>query len=125
MRKHIMLIDDDEDELDFFLAVEKKMPGAFTCTYLSDGREAVNSIKKMKPDLVFLDMNMPGMNGLECMAEIKKEGADKNTKVVFYSTGMDSAACKKAIAMGAIDCLKKPIDLASFQKLLRDMLSRL
>ncbi len=53
MRRYILLIDDDEDEIDFFKLAEAEMPGIFYFTHIDDPLKAAQTIEKVKPDLVF------------------------------------------------------------------------
>jgi len=67
MNKHILLIDDDKDELLIFTdALEAKPgPGKFECSYAQSTLEAVQMLKHLVPDYIFIDYNIPKMNGLE------------------------------------------------------------
>ncbi len=121
--RHILLIDDDSDELDFFLLAQNEMPGRFKCSYLNNPVKAVETIEHLNPDLIFLDINMPGMNGFECLSAIKKEAGFKKP-VVFYSTSIDQNTEKKAAALGAAECIQKPIQVSVFRKMLQDVLSK-
>ena len=125
MEKHILLIGDDADEMDFFQLAQKEMPGLFKCSYTDNPVNASDTISRLKPDLVFLDINMPALNGLECLAEIKKTVPGKNVPIILYSTYIDVGICKKAMGLGAVDCIKKPIMISVFQKMLREVLAKL
>jgi two-component system, LytTR family, response regulator len=78
-----------------------------------NGREAVAAIRKLHPDLVFLDIQMPEMDGLEVVREI---GADRMPAVVFV-TAHDQHAIQ-AFELNAIDYLLKPVGAERFQKTL-------
>lgn len=71
-KHHILLIDDDLDEFGFFLMPLEEIPELFKCTYAGRGPEALQLLKQQEPDFIFLDMNMPVWNGLECLKEIRK-----------------------------------------------------
>ena len=71
----------------------------------SNGTEAVAAIRKLKPDLVFLDVQMPGMTGFEVVAEV---GAEQMPVTIFV-TAFDQFALK-AFEVAAIDYLVKPFD---------------
>jgi len=70
---------------------------------VSDGKAALDAILELKPDLVILDISMPGMNGLEVARELK--GRTSRTKIVFLTVHEDSgiiAACLSAGALGYV-----------------------
>src|SRR6185436_10239965 len=79
----------------------------------SDGSKAVSSITELTPDLVFLDVQMPAMDGFEV---IKTVGAERMPTVIFV-TAYDQYALK-AFEVNALDYLLKPFDRSRFQKTL-------
>ena len=76
-----------------------------------DGAEAVSVIKEKKPDLVFLDVQMPGLNGFDALAEL----APEETPIVIFLTAYDSYAVR-AFESAALDYVLKPFDEERFQK---------
>lgn len=70
--------------------------------------EVIRQVTEQKPDLVTMDMTMPGTDGLECTREIKK--IDRNIKVIIVSSMMDEEIMKKAKKDGASDYVQKPVD---------------
>ncbi len=65
------------------------------------------------------------MNGVDCLAEIKKSSAGNAVPVIIYSTSITENVCKTARKLGAADCIKKHIQIGAFEQMLRDMLSKL
>jgi len=86
----------------------------------SSGPEAVESIARLKPDLVFLDVQMPGMTGVEVVAAV---GADKMPATIFVTAYEQFAA--KAFDVAAVDYLVKPFDDDRFAQALRRARERL
>src|SRR6202035_1973092 len=76
----------------------------------ASGREALAAIQQYKPDLVFLDIQMPGMSGFEVLAHLPQE----SLPVVVFVTAYDQYAIQ-AFEARAVDYLLKPIDEARFQ----------
>lgn len=66
---------------------------------------------------------MPGKNGLECLQEIKQRNGFEKVPVYLYSTGLNETDCKKALAIGAKDCIKKPPSVNELSKILDTVLS--
>lgn len=72
-----------------------------------DGKEAIEKIKSEKPDLVLLDLIMPGANGIEVLQDIKSEDTLKSIPVVILSNSARDSDIKKGMALGAVDYLIK------------------
>lgn len=71
--KSILLVDDDPDDQMMFCDVITKINPSIICTVKKDGIEALIFLKQVNelPDIIFLDMNMPRMDGRECLSEFK------------------------------------------------------
>jgi PleD family two-component response regulator len=106
-KKYILLIDDDPDEFEFFLNAIERIPGLFECNYAISAAEAYGMLKELSPDYIFVDMNMPLVNGLECTAKLKSTKGVSDIPVYIYTTGYDSILKNKALQLGASGCIKK------------------
>jgi CheY-like chemotaxis protein len=113
-RAVVFLIDDDEDDKEIFgLALEDIDPGIKYVT-AGNGREAMKMLEDdagFLPDLIFLDLNMPKMDGRQCLAEIKKLPRLEQIPVIIYSTSADDREIGSLLAAGASAWLSKPTDL--------------
>ncbi|WP_284218875.1 response regulator [Agaribacter marinus] len=87
-------------------------------SFAAHGQEAIDAIKQGKGDILFLDLNMPVMDGYETMQAIREQ--DLPTMVIVVSGDVQEEAHKRMKAMGAIDFIRKPIDNAK----LTDILSK-
>lgn len=111
----ILLVDDEKDFREIFSV--KLSSAGFNVVTAVDGRDALNQLKKIKPDLVLLDMRMPEMNGAETIYEIKSDPKLKDLKVAFMTNLGEIAPDevwsdeKFAREAGAIDYIKKSDDL--------------
>lgn len=74
-----------------------------------DGPTAINKFQEVKPQLVFLDMIMPGMGGLDVLKEMKK--IDPAVTVIMVTVVTDHEQAKETIELGAYDYITKPVDL--------------
>jgi CheY-like chemotaxis protein len=123
----IFLIDDDSDDREIFaLALEELFP-SFTCVTAKNGVEALEKLMSgdVKPDYIFLDLNMPRMNGRQCLAEIKKESALGKIPVIIYSTSSESAHKEQMISMGASAFVTKPPVIPELIASLKDVFDKL
>jgi len=74
-----------------------------------DGPTAIRTFKDVKPQLVFLDMIMPGMGGLDVLKEMKK--MDPDVTVIMVTVVTDHEQAKQTLESGAYDYITKPVDL--------------
>ena len=82
----------------------------------TNGQEAVENYKKYSPDLVFMDLTMPVMNGFEAIKLIKD--FDSNAKIMVISADIQQGAKDEAKKNGAIGFINKPIDQSKIQGVL-------
>lgn len=81
-----------------------------------NGQEALDLYKKILPNIVFLDLTMPVMDGFEALKEIKK--FDNKAKVVIISADIQKLSVDKVLELGAFNFIKKPIDSIKMQQIL-------
>ena len=106
-----VIIDDEKNALEVLeLQLSRFCPGVNVVATANGGVKGIEAIKKYKPELVFLDIEMPHKNGFDVLDETK----DLNYKVVF-TTAYDQFAIK-AFKFSAIDYLLKPIDITELQQ---------
>jgi len=73
-----------------------------------DGREAINALKTQKVGLILSDINMPNMDGLQLLAELKADDQWKQVPVIIISTEGSQAKVKEAVELGARGFVRKP-----------------
>ncbi len=117
-----ILIVDDEPDLVNFLAEEFKVRGLEVDTALR-GLEAVESVMAKFPDLVLLDVRMPGMDGIATLKKIKE--INPALKVVMMTAIQDEEVMAQARALGAIDYIKKPVSLPYLDTVIMGKISSL
>lgn len=82
----------------------------FNCLEAEDGRQALEVCEKGMPDVIILDWNMPVMNGLEFLREMRKTEQGSVPKVIFCTTENDLENIQKAMEAGADEYIMKPFD---------------
>lgn len=121
----ILLIEDDSDDQEFFLmAVEKVFP-TINCVCADtavDALEKLRSDRSFIPDQIFVDINMPCMDGIECLTEIKKIRDLADVPVYMYSTSAEPHIVHSCIQLGAAGFIKKEITVAGLQRQLADVM---
>ncbi len=122
MEKQVILVVDDAP------AIVDLLAGLLKDTYkvkaALNGKAALRIAQSAKPpDLILLDIVMPGMNGLEVCKELKQNIATTNIPVVFLSGEADEAACERGMEIGGATYLKKPVEPKSLFSVIEILLS--
>ena len=105
--KKILIVDDEKDILEF-LSYNLKKEG-FSIYTASDGSEGLEKTKKIKPDLIIVDLMMPKMNGIEMCENIRNDKKLSNVIILFLTARSEDYTQIAALDSGADDFLKKPI----------------
>jgi CheY-like chemotaxis protein len=116
-----LLVDDDPDDQEIFIMMAERINKNIKCLTANNGAEAVwmlNTNKESIPDYIFLDVNMPKMNGLECLKSIKTCEHLKHCKIFMYSTTSEDSIVAKAKELGAIDFIVKPALTSELKEIL-------
>jgi DNA-binding NtrC family response regulator len=116
-QRKILVIDDEEDIRTLLESYFKDL-GYQTLT-AADINQAIFSLNREMPDIVFLDIVLPGINGIEILKLLKK--LKDNVIVVMMSGYATEAKAKYALELGAFDYLNKPFDMSH----VKDMLDRI
>lgn len=120
----IMLLDDDEDDQLIFKTAIDEIAKDIDCVCMSNAIRCIESLKvnkSAKPDCIFLDLNMPIMDGFDFLQTIKGSEDFNDIPVIIFSTSSRESDKVKAKELGAINFLSKP---SSYSEL-KDNLARL
>ena len=122
---NVLLADDDTDDCIFFKQALGELNLSAQLTIVNDGEqlmkyltENVNSL----PDVLFLDINMPRKNGIECLSEIKHHENLKDLSVVMFSTANDWESINMLFKSGAHVYIHKPGDFAQLKQVIQHAL---
>ncbi|HZY30453.1 MAG TPA: sigma-54 dependent transcriptional regulator [Candidatus Methylomirabilis sp.] len=111
----ILIVDDERTlarSIKLFLAEQ-----GYEAEVAENGEKALELLERLRPDLVFLDMNLPGISGIEMLKRIKEY--DRNIAVIIMTAYGSIEGAVEAVKLGAFDYMKKPVDLDEL-KLLAD-----
>ncbi|MEP6676229.1 MAG: response regulator [Ferruginibacter sp.] len=125
--KTFLIADDDPDDRELFIEALKEIDGSSICITASDGQDALRQLQDtltIFPDFIFLDLNMPLLNGAECLAEIKKNKELGHIPVIIYSTSAEKRDIDYTSTLGAAYFLQKPNRFEDLRTALADILSR-
>jgi CheY-like chemotaxis protein len=120
MIRNLLVVDDDADDADLFELALTEIGGHLNFTHARDGHDLMRILEKndQLPQLIFLDLNMPRMNGWETLRELRNDNRYKSIPVVMYSTSSVKKEGQRALDAGALCFYQKPTKFS----LLRDFL---
>lgn len=104
----VMIVDDDP--MTRTLVAGSLEQYGFAVVQAADGAEALDIFSTTSPNLVLLDIKMPGMDGIETLKKLRKLSNGKNVPVIMLTGLADSDSAAKAAAAGATDYVTKPIN---------------
>ena len=123
---HIILADDDEDDRLFFTDAFSELKINTKVQTYNDGVELMNylnSDEAVLPQVLFLDLNMPKKNGIECLHEIKSNKKFDDIAIAIYSTSSSEEYIEETFVSGANIYIKKPNDFDTLKKVLSDVVA--
>jgi CheY-like chemotaxis protein len=115
------VIDDDLDDQEIFSIAANKVDPAIECTFANDGVHALERITQdasFSPTCIFLDVNMPRMNGVECLEALRTMDRLNDVPIFICSTSSDPKIIAKVKELGAHDFIVKPATIAEFAAVL-------
>lgn len=124
LHKNIFLADDDPDDQYLFADALKQIDNAITLQIAKNGKEAISQLKKQEklPDIIFLDLNMPLMNGFECLSKMKNDNRLAELPVVIFTTSRNPEDARATHQLGANVFLTKPSDFSELRNKLQRIL---
>jgi CheY-like chemotaxis protein len=123
----VLLVDDNPFEIKLFSVSLLHLKIELELHTTQDGRDAVESLNERRlfdgniPDLVLLDLNMPIMNGLQVLEELKKRPETRDIPVVMFSGSDRLEDINAAEQRGALDYMVKPIDIDKLKKVVANV----
>lgn len=122
----ILLVDDDMDDQELFGEAMAIVDSSATCHFASDGEEGLRMLENdtLNCHLIFLDMNMPRMNGEQFLAEIKQHDTLRKIPVVIFTTSQREKDHVTTSNLGAAHFLTKPSSFGELCKQLENILQK-
>jgi CheY-like chemotaxis protein len=118
---HFLLVDDDTDDTLIFRETLQEVNPSIGFTSALNGQEALNILKLENdklPDLIFLDLNMPRMDGKECLSRLKNDDQLCHIPVIMYTTSSQSKDIEETMLKGAICFITKPTNVRELKNIL-------
>lgn len=116
----ILVVDDEPVILDLVRDVVKDLSQKFEVEVAKDAFDAGRLVVSFRPQLIFLDLMMPGVDGFEVCTRLKKDSATTNTEIIAITGYFTEANMERIISAGAAACLKKPLDVPDVRRRVMD-----
>jgi CheY-like chemotaxis protein len=119
-----MVVDDDSDDIELFVEAVHEIDARLVCQSSSSGMEALTLLESttIKPEIIFVDMNMPILNGKEFVKLIRQNKIYNDTKLFLYSTVDLSRNLPEMKLIGADGFLRKPISYSALKNDLSEVI---
>lgn len=120
-RRVILLADDDLDDAEIFAHILTDIDPEIQFYHVKNGAEIIPHLKNpahLRPNVIFLDLNMPQMNGWQSLAALKADPETRDIPVAIYTTSSQQRDRHQAISAGATVFITKPSDYTALRQLL-------
>ena len=112
--KRILAVDDDEELLELYAA--KLGALGFEVSTLSGTQGVLDRIREFRPDLILMDVMMPGQDGISLTRSLRSDGETADIPILVVSALADAATLNDALLFGAADYLVKPFGLEDLKR---------
>ena len=126
--KKFLIIDDDTDDSELFAEALTAIKSATVCYCAGDGEEAIQKLSEKeieKPDMIFLDINMPVMDGWDCLSKLKSTDQFKDIPVIMHTTSSLKNDKDLARKLGALCFITKQSDFQILKRMLEIVVNKM
>ncbi len=123
--KVLMIVDDDADDRQTFKDAVYEIDRTIICLLVCNGQDALRLLNQAKylPDYIFLDLNMPRINGHGCITKFKTNSRLQHIPVIVYSSSKNPLDIEEASKAGAVKFITKPPVFVELKEALRKAIS--
>ena len=121
-KKRILIVEDNSDSRELLCLLLRRLD--YDVAEASTGLDAIDQTHATRPDLIIMDLGLPGITGDEATARLKSDPSTRHIPVIINTAFHKGAAIvERAVAVGAAEIVHKPLSFKSFQELVRRYLS--
>jgi two-component system, OmpR family, response regulator len=118
---NILVVDDDPD-IRRLAALALERLGGFRVSVAASGAEALEVARQQPPDVVLLDVSMPGADGPETLLALRSNPATSRLPVIFFTATSSESEADRLRALGAVGVVPKPFDFADLPRRVRGII---
>jgi CheY-like chemotaxis protein len=118
----ILCVEDNDDNL--YMLHRRLSRAGFEVKVATNGAQGVKWAKELLPDLIVMDMNLPGMSGVEAMRHLKSLEETKHIPIIVATGNVGEGDHQKALAAGCDDYVTKPIDFTGLLRKIEALLAQ-
>lgn len=118
----VVWAEDAEGDQVLIRSALEEMPGAPRIHFAQDGAHAVSAVKRHKPGLIVLDINMPNVDGIEALRRLRAQPDLKDVPVVMFSTAKNEDEVSACEDLGIAAFVQKPVQFDEFSKAVRGII---
>jgi DNA-binding response OmpR family regulator len=122
MRKKILIIDDEED-FAYFIKANLELISNYEVIVCTKGKKGLKAVARQKPDLVLLDILMPGMDGFEVLKRLKKSEKTMKIPVIMLTAKNEDESKIEAAGLFCEDYIVKPVEIRVLNSKIHKILS--
>jgi DNA-binding response OmpR family regulator len=122
VKRKVLVVDDDPQVRKILMRM--LAPATYEIRSADDGFSALQSVREWNPDLVILDIMMPGMSGIEVCRQIREEKPQQDLQILMLSAKDSQADRIRALEYGANDYVTKPFHIASLGRKIQYMFEK-
>ncbi len=111
--EHVLIVD-DEEHIRRIAELSARNVGGWRVSQASSGSEGIALAAELQPDLILLDVMMPGMDGPDTLAKLRAGEATRGIPVIFLTAKVQAREIERYLALGAIGVIAKPFDPMTF-----------
>lgn len=122
----VLIADDDPDDIEMFVEALHEIDDHIHCLSAGNGHEALrllNVVNAPKPDVIFMDLNMPKLNGKQCLIKLKQQQQFADIPVVIFTTSKLDDDNEEMRRLGAVDFITKPPKFSDLVNILLNLLT--
>jgi CheY-like chemotaxis protein len=119
----ILLVDDDREEYEFIASAFESLSVKAQVIQIEDCTDVSAAIREHNPDMVFIDINMPSINGIDCLKSVRSEKRFENLPIIIYSTSNSIADVQESFKHKANLYVVKPNTFSKLTASLQKVLS--
>ena len=124
VRPRTILVVDDDPDIRRIAALSLQRIGGFCVSLAASAQEALELARRALPDLLLLDVSMPGTDGPAMLAALRADPATERVPVVFLTAMASDDQIARLRALGVLDVISKPFDLVGLPARIRDIISQ-